>query len=430
MLMMCGTISAQKFTYVPYTANGYMTGYAISPNGRYVAGSDKGGQAFIADMESDSIKIKYFASPLLLDTLESAGNVDAAVNSVSDSGVGVGYLEESATRFDFATGTYTVLCNDLSAIKYASQDSSFMCGYAYGDSWVTQPYWWHNGVMKQLPQPAKRRLAFDFNGASVVDASENGETIIGYLNDDMSTYPLVVWHRDAGDSTYSVDPVCRKMFDSSWYFDGTEPYSYFEGAAISANGKWIAINYADKVFGNPYAEMFVKFARYDVEADTLQILDCPGASVEKYYWSNGITNDGTIVGYYEDASGSRIGVICQSGETEVKTMATAFPGIKELAEMDDNQLNTPCAITPDGRYIAGFGYANLSETDVCFATWRLDTQAISSSVEALPSTTAANNKVIGIFSIDGKRVNNNKKGRLLIEKFANGNVRKVLRGAF
>lgn len=430
MLMMCGTISAQKFTYVPYTANGYMTGDVISPNGRYVAGSDKGGQAFIADMEADTIKVKYFASPLSGD--ESAGNVDAAVNSVSDSGVGVGYLEESATRFDFATGNYTVLCNDLSAFKYASQDSSFMCGYTYNDALITKPYWWHNGVMKQLPQPAKRRLKFDFNGASVVGASENGETIIGYLIDDMSTYPLVVWHRDAGDSTYSVDPVSRKMVDTSWDYDGPEPYSYFEGAAISGNGKWIAINYSVKEFGNAWADPVIQFARYDVEADTMQILDCPGASAEKYYWANGISNDGTIVGYYEapPESNQRIGVICKAGETDVKTIAAAYPNIKEFAEMDDNQLNVPCAITPDGRYIAGFGCANLSETAVCFATWRLDTQAISSSVEALPSTTAANNKVIGIFSIDGKRVNNNKKSRLLIEKFANGNVRKVLRGAF
>ena len=55
----CGA-SAQKLSYIPYEDNALMRGVTISANGRYVAGSDTGGRAFIYDTQAK--QIKYFQS--------------------------------------------------------------------------------------------------------------------------------------------------------------------------------------------------------------------------------------------------------------------------------------------------------------------------------------------------------------------------------
>ncbi len=422
LLMACGMASAQELTYVPYSENGYLTGSTISNNGRYVGGGDRGGQAFIVDMTTG--ELKYFASPNVFE--EGDDDVAASVCFITDEGVGVGYLEGSATRFDFATGEYTKLRDDLSTINYTSQDGAFMCGYTYNEAYITNPCWWKDGVMKQLPQPAANRFDFGTNGASVVAASADGRTIIGYIVDDFATNPLLVWHLDKGDSTYSVEPICKNWFDGTFNLDGRQPYDYFEGAAISANGKWIALNLHVK---DPdwTLNTGMTMARYNVETDSLQLLDCPDADGDIYYYATGIANDGTVVGYIEESGYMRTAVICPSGETEVETMSDAYPEIPAIAIMDENSMNTPCAITPDGRYIVGFGYANLTEDDLCFATWRIDTQSNATGVESVETKKETSDAAISTYSIDGTKVNRAKARGVLIEKMGNGAARKVVR---
>lgn len=422
LLLACGTASAQKLTYIPYTDNGFMMGTAISDNGQYIGGEDTGGQAFIYDTATG--KLKYFASPLIND--ENAGDeVHASIYSITNDGVAVGYLESGATRFDFASGEYTKLRDDNSTITYTNRDGSFMCGYCFNDSYLTTPHWWKDGEIKQLPQPNASQLDFEFSAASVVSASADGQVIVGYLVDNMDTHPLVVWQRNQGDSTYSVHPICKNLLDASWELDGRQPYAMFSGEAISSNGKWIAVNMAEK---DPdwTLDAGIVMARYDVEADTFQVLNCPNASSSFQYFANSITDDGTIIGYSEDGrSNSRTGVICLAGETEVKTMAETFPGLTGIAAMDANGLNTPCAITPDGRFITGFGYVDLSETALCFATYVIDTQAGTTAINSTP-TEGENEKFSGKWTIDGKRLHNIKGNTVVINKTTQGKVTKVL----
>lgn len=422
LLLACGVASAQKLTYIPYTDNGFMMGTAISDNGQFIGGNDTGGQAFIYDTATG--KLKYFASPKIGDET-AGGEVGAQILSITNDGVGVGYLESGATRFDFASGKYTKLRDDNSTITYTNADGSFMCGYCFNDSYLTTPHWWKDGGIKQLPQPNASQLDFEFSGASVVSASADGQVIVGYLVDDMSTCPLVVWQRNQGDSTYSVHPICKNMVDASFDLDGRQPYAMFSGAAISSNGKWIAINMAVK---DPDWSLDAGqvMARYDAETDTLQILDCPGASSSLYYYANSITDDGTIVGYSEDGrSMSRTGVICLAGETEVKTMAETFPGLTEIAAMDANNANTPCAITPDGRFITGFGYVDLSETALCFGTYVIDTKAGTTAINSTPAE-GVNDSFSGKWTTDGKKIHNIKGNNVVIKKTTQGKVTKVL----
>ena len=52
----CGA-SAQKLSYIPYEDNALMMGITISANGRYVAGGDTEGRAFIYDTQAKQISI-------------------------------------------------------------------------------------------------------------------------------------------------------------------------------------------------------------------------------------------------------------------------------------------------------------------------------------------------------------------------------------
>ena len=108
VLAACGMASAQKLTYVPYNKAGqetaYLKGVAVSDNGRYVAGDD-GEKAFICDMQT--LELKFFKSEFLGE--EGVSGVEATINSVTNDGVGFGYLESNPTKFDFASGNCCLL---------------------------------------------------------------------------------------------------------------------------------------------------------------------------------------------------------------------------------------------------------------------------------------------------------------------------------
>ena len=82
----CGT-SAQKLSYIPYEDNALMMGITISANGRYVAGGDTEGRAFIYDTQAK--QIKYFQSPNLGETDADLADL-ASIRSVTHDGVGYG----------------------------------------------------------------------------------------------------------------------------------------------------------------------------------------------------------------------------------------------------------------------------------------------------------------------------------------------------
>lgn len=167
-------------------------------------------------------------------------------------------------------------------------------------------------------------------------------------------------------------------------------------------------------------------ARYNVPFETVEYINCPNVSPNTWYYANSISNDGTIVGYIEDQiSYGRKGMICLAGETEAKLLTEVYPDVAELKQLDLNDFHTPCAITPDGRYIEGFGYVDYDETTLCYGTYFLDTQASSSGVERISSADKVA-KVVTSFDIDGKNKHFRNSGRVLrIDKLANGRTRKV-----
>ena len=85
-----------------------MMGITISANGRYVAGSDTEGRAFIYDTQAK--QIKYFQSPNL-------GNADAdlddqaSIRSVTNDGVGYGDIYGESRLSSISQQAQQQLCS-------------------------------------------------------------------------------------------------------------------------------------------------------------------------------------------------------------------------------------------------------------------------------------------------------------------------------
>lgn len=425
----CGMANAQKITFVPFgegeSANAYLAATAISDNGRFIAGGT-GEYAFITDM--NTFETKSFISSKLLSGEDETATSD--VESVSDEGVGYGYMEEKSAKFDFATGKFTQYEEpEYGIIHHTTADNVYQCGVRYNSTYYTIPCLYVNGELQFLPTPKESTMGFEINGVTPRMASENAEVIMGEIVDNKATAPLIIWQKNADDKTYSVVPVCKRFFNPT--FESWQLYDEINGAAISKNGKWIALNLHknyDVYAGEEDAGQFI--GRYDVEADTIQVISCPDANNVYYYYANGISNDGTIIGTIVNTeTRGTTGIICQAGSTEAKDIADVYPTVKELATMDGNDNNNPCAITPDGRYIVGFGYMESpnNPNTLWYASWRLDTQSTETGVD---NATAANetSKVVASYNIDGTKVSNPKASRFVINRLANGkSVKKIVK---
>lgn len=417
----CCAVKAQTFKYVPYGENVFMTGATISNNGKYVGGCDTQGRAFIYNTETG--ETKYYVSERLGDEEQGEG-ADADIRAISNDGVGFGYFEEQAATFDFATGKATPVSDDMAVGQFISADGNFACGYTYDNTYARKPFYMADGKINYLPQPTDEWLGYESNGFSISKATNDGSIILGSVMDNYATFPMVIWVRNRDNSSYSVIPVNKRFYDASFELDGPQPYDYFEGASISANGKYVAVNVHPK--GDFDSGMTV--VRYDVQNDSLTYIDCPEASGDLWYYANGISNDGTIVGYIEDqVSYARTGFICKAGETEAQSLAEAFPTLKEIADMDDNEFNSPSDITPDGRYIEGFGYVEWKEGELGYATYYIDTKSGETGVESVANNENAQ-KVVASYSADGKKLNRISGHRgLVINKLANGKAVKTVK---
>lgn len=417
----CCAAKAQTFHYVPYADNVFITGTTISNNGKYVAGSDTQGRAFIYNTETG--ETKYFVSERLGDEEDGEG-ADADIRAISNDGIGFGYFEQHAATFDFATGQSTPASDDMAVGSFINADGNFACGFTYDNSYTRKPFYMTDGKINYLPEPTDEWLGYESNGLTITKATNDGSIILGGVMDNFATFPMVLWVRNRDNSSYSVVPVSKRFYDASLELDGPQPYDWFEGASISANGKYVAVNVHPK--GDYDSGMTV--VRYDVQNDSLTYINCPEASGELWYYANAISNDGTIVGYVEDQnSNGRTGFICKAGETEAISLAEAFPTLKEIAEMDAYELNSPSDITPDGRYIEGYGYVEWKEDELGYATYYIDTQSGETGVESVADAEKAS-KVVASYSADGKKLNriSGRKG-LIINKMANGKVVKTVK---
>lgn len=423
----CVAASAQKITYVPYTDNPILTGTTISENGRYLAGPDIEGRVFIYDTETG--KLKMFQSPSLDD--ENAGiEAWADIRSVTNDGVGYGDVDAKSAKFDFATGKYNYLLDesveDNSLVHYATADGKFNCGVTYNDAYIQHPYVMKDGKMSYLPELTDEWTGYETNGFIANGANKDGSVIFGSVIDNFASYPLVVWTLNRDGQTYSISQLSKRFFDGSLDLDGVQPYDIFTGSAISSNGKWIAVSYHKKMV-DADSEDANLIGRYNVETDVFDTLTCPNASADLAYFATSVADDGTILGMAQEGMSSRNAVICKAGETEFKNLSAVYPTITDFSAMETNGFLQANSITPDGRYIVGYGYKDYDDENYCYATWCLDTQTEATGVEGVADA-SKQSKVVASYTVDGKKLNRpTMRNELVINRFANGKVKKMVK---
>lgn len=329
----------------------------------------------------------------------------------------------NALAYSCNTSEYTDLgVNEPALANTMSTDGSVIGGYAWDEStYMQHPIYLKDGVKYDLPMPTSTWLGYEANGFGLTGANADGSMFLGYVQDDFAAYPICVWVLNQDGKTYSVIPVSKRFYDSSIELSGPQPMDYFNGAFMSANGRWVALS----VHNKNNTEQSYTLARYDVLNDALEYISCPEATQTLAYYATAISDDGTMIGYINDEmSNARTGVICLAGDTVAHRLSEAFPQVPELAQLDVNELNTPCCITPDGRYITGFGYVDLDDENLCFGTYWIDTKttdAVDKVSEAAPAT-----KVVGSYGVDGKVKRIAAPKGLRLDKFANGKVKKVV----
>lgn len=423
LMAACCVMNAQKLTYIPWADNALMMSTAVSNNGKYLAGCDTEGRAFIYNTESG--QIKYFASPLLGDESQTT-DPGADIRSVSNDGVGTGYLEDKATKFDFATGQYTKADDEDNSLEtYISSDGKFKLGFSYDNTYVCKPYYIKDDNKHYLPLPTDEWTGYETNGFKTANANADGSIILGSITDNFATEPMLLWVRNRDNESYSVINVSKRFYDSSSELDGPQATDYFNGASISSNGKYVAVTtHLDK--GSFEAGNTI--ARYDVANDNVEYITCADKDNGMSYYCGGIADDGTIVGFIEDNNtGARYGFICKAGETEAKRISEVYPTLTDLATMDANELNVPCNITPDGRYIVGYGYVSMDEENLCYGSYWIDTQGGETGIGSVNGTDSSA-KVVASYSADGKKVNRTPNYRsLVINKMNNGKIKKVIK---
>ncbi len=424
LVMACVSASAQKLNFIPWTENGYLTGTTISDNGKFIAGSDRGGQAFIYNTETG--KIKYYLSKELESGETVTYNTNSKIWDVNNEGEAVGYVGENAARFSFESGLYDLYkSEDASGAFHFMSSEGNMFGQRWDKSYYRNPFMVDNdGNEKILPLPSPSWFGWeDFQGGSIDGGSADGSVLVGYIKDNFNSNVLTFWIKNYNAGGYSVVPVGKQYYDGSVDLCGDQPFDFMGDNCISSNGKWSAFIYHKKDDNsNGY-----QVARYNVMTDHVEYISCPLSSGSINYYVTGISDEGTIIGYVQDASNARKGFIVYGDGAEAKLLADVYPDVKEWAELDNTGNNTPCHISSDGRYISGFGYVNYNETTFCYGTYWFDAEGETNSISSVKTSGFGN--VEESYSLDGRKVVGNAPNvnQIVINRYDNGEVKKILK---
>lgn len=372
---------AQSIKVIGGNAGNYML-LSVSPNGQYAAG--------INSATNNSILWNINSG----EVLETSGQ--ESVNCVNNQGVMVGYQGEYPVKI-LPDLTVEQLLTDTMGMANAISDDGLICGATMDESYTTHACVWKDGKTIMLPEPTSEEAGTEVNGTSAKFVSGDGKVIAGYVQDNMSTWPLIIW-RLQPDGSYKVIPTCKAYYNDGNDATNQNPYYNFEATSISHNGKWIGLQVTTAGEGGlPTA---ARIARYDIDADTIQVAtleSIDGNEENTECLASGISDDGTLLGIYNwSLMYGRKGLLWQSGKAKAELLANLFKEIEELSVYDKSS-HTPVAITPDDGMIVGFGM----NADYTFEGYCLTTKAstgihTSSDAVATGSTT--------YYDISGRRL--------------------------
>lgn len=331
-----------------------------SPDGHYVVGTDfNTSAATVWDLKDNTFSVVSSlpngGEPFYVNN--SGAVVGQALVDIDNNGQyafvslnGVGkflYYDDTMLEFEdmFNPGeTYQAPKEGGSSAYAINADSNLIAGF-YLDGYYAHACIWKAPFTGKadrinLPEPTSEMCGFEVNGTEARWMSEDGSVIAGFLMDDVSGWPLVIWTRQA-DGSYKLDATCLpyyQPFDPESDSAAHKQYMMFAVNCLSANGKYVGLtlqNYSAE-WGAPS-----KTARLNLETQELEVL------AGDYIIPNAISNDGTIVGAVqaggvgplstkadETESGS---YIWRGGEKRAVSLASMV-GASALGSLVDAQL--------------------------------------------------------------------------------------------
>ena len=305
---------AQSLKVIGGSSDNYML-ISVSPNGKYAAGINQStNNSILWDINSGEV-------------LETANQETA--NCVNNEGVMVGYQGDYPVKI-LPDLTVVQLLTDTMGMANAISDDGIICGATMDAGYITHACVWKDGQTIMLPEPTTEEAGTEVNGTSAKYISGDGKVIAGYVQDNMSTWPLIIW-RLQDDGTYKVFPICKTYFNDGTDTANKNPYYSFQATSISHNGKWVALQVSE--LGESGFLTAARMARYDIDADTIQVAalaTIDGNEENTECLSCGISDNGTMTGIYNWAfMYSRKGLLWPAGKGEADLLANSYKSIEE-----------------------------------------------------------------------------------------------------
>ena len=381
-----------------------LMGENMSPNAKYVVGMNFATYAPAAwNVETN----EYIEFPEYEE-----GAFHAATSNgifVGDDGNGEGY----AIKAD-ASGNVTPLyrfegetietewgpmsTGDAGSSAYAiSEDGKTIAGYYFDSAYNTTPcIWTESNTRIDLPLPTMEEAGFEINGGQVRWMSSDAKILVGFLIDNMATWPACIWRQNSTGG-YDYDIICKDYWEEGYQLG--KPYMFFQPTGISANGEWVALTiqneFDDWDFSVPAPPM--QAARLNLTNGNLEVLNADEELVPA-----GIANDGKTLVYSgsNDMMG-RAGYVWEAGtKNSIVSIDEILSTIPELEELSSN---TPCSLSADGKYIQGFGLSGIGFGANHFSYVVDYDKAVGINTAKVENKPSASDR---IFNINGQQVRN------------------------
>ena len=371
-MLAVSSLSAQGLKVAPLSDRYQLEALGMSANHRYVTGLNIASyRAFVWNTEDDTI-------------IENEGDyANCDFRHVTDDGrafgiIGLDDMVTTNAAWLDPDGKVNILDEDMSACYDVTPDGKIAVGCLLDiDMWWPTACVWNDGVRTILPCPSFFECGIDNDGANAQFVSADGKVIAGYLLDNHSSRPAIIW-RLQDDGTYAYEVISEKYWELN---DGEgKPYREFQCLGLSQDGKWLCVAVQEE--GATGFSRSEKVARLNLETNELEVANYPETS---FYdgdssYPSGISNDGTVVGTIVDEVEFRRGFYWRSGSSDAENLADAYPQYEELAHYD-GFMHSVIGISADARYIVGYGLPvtiKNGQADYDFVSYLLDTGVASS----------------------------------------------------
>lgn len=362
------TLLDETYEVIMQTGGGYMP-QCISPNGKYLCGSGWTRYPWASQWQEQKTKIFTPADGVILNEGEGEDSEGVDFACINSSGTAVGWDDGGAVIMSAATFTYGRFDFDAGNVRVtgvmikAISDDGVVVGAVkqYGKTYYDAAIWVDN-KLQLLPVPTAAEAGFRIYGSEAYCISLDGNVVLGKVVDRFGKYPpMVAWYRQE-DGSYKLDPICSRYYSDPEYtpIDKANPFAKFHAFALSPNGKLalISLKPFPKSEDEPLTDIYT-LAIMDLETETLRLSKTPD-QIPDYMLlealNRGISDAGTVVGYYAARLGENQNFIMYYDEMVPRPISTVFPQIAELADFEENEWCALSSITPDGRYITGVGY--------------------------------------------------------------------------